>query len=302
MASNLFKTNVKQTTEIRKIPLKFDISMLNKLIGYLFKDGTYVTRKALTNMKKLFEIIDDEVYMGSNEDLETRYFFIKRALKARLDLGLEDNDLIINYCKTDNSNSHIETIVENLEAYSRLNYEEINFINKAIQDRLQYYYVLEYKDKIYNLVERLDTGEYESFQEINEEFENLCVKFNNQARKVRVLNDTDTFSLTDAFEVTTTDIVNKLRDPSRILKTGIQLLNQILAPGYLSKRLYIYMGLPAGFKSGILLKSALDIKKYNKGIRVRKPGKRPVVTVITMENTVNKNSRLAFNCWKLLRA
>jgi len=35
----LFKTNIKQTpSEDRKIPLKFDVTMLNMLIGY-FKKG-----------------------------------------------------------------------------------------------------------------------------------------------------------------------------------------------------------------------------------------------------------------------
>jgi hypothetical protein len=113
------------------------------------------------------------------------------------------------------------------------------------------------------------------------------------------MDDVNTFSLDEeTYDDNMTDIVNKLRDPARILKTGIQKLNQILAPGYMSKRLYIYMGLPAGFKSGILLKTATDIKKYNKGMPTKHAGKRKTVLIITMENSVrNCRTIIQYDCY-----
>jgi replicative DNA helicase len=291
-SSNKFKVN---HFEDRKIALKFDITMLNMLIGYLFKNSRQITRKALTNMKKLFDIIDERVYEG-NEKLEARFYFIKRALKAKLELGMENENVIINFCRSDSYDEEIEEIIKNLEIYKKINYEEINYINKAVRDRLQYCYLFNYKDKLYDTIERLDSGEYDSFQEINKELTDICRDIINETRKTNVLEDVDTFSLDeDTFEDTVTDIVNKLRDPARILKTGIKKLNQILAPGYMSKRLYIYMGLPAGFKSGILLKTARDIKKYNKGIPTKKVGKRKCVLVITMENSVEESVERLFN-------
>lgn len=281
--------------EPKKIILKFDISMLNMLIGYLFKKSSQVTRKALTNMKKLFDIIDERIY-EENEQLEARLYFINRALKARLDLGMENENIIINYCKSDNYNKEIDNIINSIEAYKRINYEEIKYINKAIEDRLRYSYLLNYKDRIYNSMERLDSGDYDSFQEINTEITDLCRKLLNETRKITYLDDVDTFSLdSETFDDAITDIVNRLKDPSRILKSGIQKLNQILAPGYQSKKLYMYMGLPAGFKSGILLKTARDIKKYNKGIRTKKAGKRPCVLLLTMENSVEESVERLFN-------
>ena len=64
----LFKTTDKKKNHIineTKIPIKFDISMLNMFIGYIFKKSIQVTRKSLTNMKRLFDIIDDNVYEGN---------------------------------------------------------------------------------------------------------------------------------------------------------------------------------------------------------------------------------------------
>lgn len=228
-----------------KIPLKFDISMLNLFIGYLFKKSTLITRKSLNNVKKLFELIDDRIYDG-NEQLEARINFINKAIDAKLNKNFENESFVINHCRQDIYNEQTEEIIKNLDSYTKMNFEEIKFINNAVQDRLKYAYLLEYKDKIYSTVERLDAGTFNTFQEINGEMEKLCSSFLMNTRKLKSLDETTSFSLDEeTYEESITDIVTKLKDPSRILKTGIQYLNQILAPGYMSKRLYTYLGLPA---------------------------------------------------------
>ena len=50
-----------------------------------------------------------------------------------------------------------------------------------------------------------------------------------------------------------------------------------------------------GFKSGLLLKTVRDIKKYNKGVTSSKPGKRPTVLLVTMENSVEETVERWFN-------
>jgi hypothetical protein len=123
--------------EPKKIALKFDITMLNMLIGYLFKDSRQITRKALTNMKKLFDVIDERAYEG-NEKLEARFYFIQRALKGRLELGMENENVMINFCRSDSNDNENGEIIKALPAYKKINYDEIRYINKAIADRLQY--------------------------------------------------------------------------------------------------------------------------------------------------------------------
>lgn len=281
--------------ERKKVPMKFDITMLNSLIGYLFKNSRQITRKSLTNMKKLFDVIDERIYDG-NDKLEARFEFIQRALKAKLELGMENEQVMINYCRSDTGDKENEEIIQNLDIYKRINYDEISYINRAISDRMKYYWVYHYQDTLNEIAARFDAGEFDSYQEITKEYEEICRDLTNHMRKASSVDEVDTFSLDpETFEDSVTDIVNSLRDPARILKTGIKLLNQILAPGYQSKRLYIYMGLPAGFKSGILLKTASDIKKYNKGMPTKKAGKRKTVLYITMENSVEETVERLFN-------
>lgn len=246
----MFKTNKSNLPmEEKKIPLKFDISMLNMIVGCLFKKSVQLNRRSLTNMKKLFDKIDPRAYEG-NEKLESRFEFINKALEARLDKGFENEDAIINYCRKDVFDGNNEEIIESIPSYIKLNYEEIKYINKAIEDRLQYYYLFNYKDLIYDTVEKLDSGEYKSFGDINSQLVNICAKLLNEVRKSKNIENTDSFIFSDEnFDNNIIDTVEKIKNPSRELKTGIQMLNHILSPAFMAGRLYVIMGLPGLVKS-----------------------------------------------------
>jgi hypothetical protein len=97
------------------------------------------------------------------------------------------------------------------------------------------------------------------------------------------------------FDTVIEDSLQKLKDRNRILITGIQRLNTILAPGYQSKRLYTYLAFPGKGKSTILLMSALDIKKYNKDIKPKNPDKRPAVLFLTLENDIAETVERIYN-------
>ena len=55
------------------------------------------------------------------------------------------------------------------------------------------------------------------------------------------------------------------------------------------------MKVTAGFKSGVLLKTALDIKAYNKHLTTKIPGTRKTVLFVTMENTVSETVARMFD-------
>ena len=64
----------------------------------------------------------------------------------------------------------------------------------------------------------------------------------NIKRKTASLGSDQTFSLdTDEFDEVIEDSLQKLKDRNKIFITGIQRLNTLLSPGYLSKRLYTYL-------------------------------------------------------------
>lgn len=287
------KTFNLKNTEESKYPIKFDITMLNAMIGYIYKETNQVTKKALLNMNRLFNKVDDDLY-SANSKMYARLSFIRKSLDGILNGGIVNRGLLLSYAKKVNEDPDTEEIIENIERYTRLNYEEIQFISKSVEDRLKFMNVYAFKDKIFETVEKLDRGDYDTLEEINEELVDICKQVVSNHRKLKLLEDTDSFSLDqDTFEDTVSKIIKRITEDKYILRTGIQYQNEILGGGYHGGRLYTYMALPANFKSGILLKAARDIKKYNAGIKV-KSGKQPTILMITCENDIDETLERLF--------
>lgn len=287
------KTFNLKNTEESKYPIKFDITMLNAMIGYIYKETNQVTKKALLNMSRLFNKVDDDLY-SANSKMYARLSFIRKSLDGILNGGIVNRGLLLSYAKKVNEDPDTEEIIENIERYTRLNYEEIQFISKSVEDRLKFMNIYAFKDKIFETVEKLDRGDYDTLEEINEELVGICKQVVSNHRKLKLLEDTDSFSLDqDTFEDTVSKIIKRITEDKYILRTGIQYQNEILGGGYHGGRLYTYMALPANFKSGILLKAARDIKKYNAGIKV-KSGKQPTILMITCENDIDETLERLF--------
>jgi hypothetical protein len=97
------------------------------------------------------------------------------------------------------------------------------------------------------------------------------------------------------FENVIEDAVKQLKDRNRIFITGVRYLNVLLSPGFMSKRLYTFLAFPGKGKSMILLKSALDIRKYNKNVKTKDPDKRPAVLMLTLENDIPETVERIYN-------
>lgn len=270
----------------RKIKIKFDKFMLEMFVGYLTLDSKYITRANYINMKKLFEIVDDTIYEADEESYDLIQF-IRALLDARVVQMMNNLNVIMAYCLRIN-NDNFKKFSEKIAYYGRIKESEIRWINKAVVDRLKYAYIVFYKDIIYEDFEKLDNGEFESYEDacyvIREDMTQLLAEM----RRSDTLNSIDSFSLDDTvFDTIVTDIVNKLHDKSRRFTTGIRALNNILSPGLLSGRLYMFLARTANFKSGILLSIARWFKTYNYSVKPkRNPNAIPSVVLITTENSV----------------
>ena len=100
--------------------MKWDIGILNKLIGLTFKKNMYITISVLRNLQKLLDRSDFSVYQSKNL-IYKRVEFLKLALKAKLDEKLEDESLILTYCRSDIDDPVIEDIINNLPKYKQNN-------------------------------------------------------------------------------------------------------------------------------------------------------------------------------------
>jgi len=80
---------------------------------------------------------------------------------------------------------------------------------------------------------------------------------------------------------------------TKVIKTGIKYLNILLAPGYSPGSLYTYMGTPGGYKSGMVLKAAVDCALYNQ--ETDTPKKKRCAIYVTMENTFRETLKRLYS-------
>jgi len=59
-------------------------------------------------------------------------------------------------------------------------------------------------------------------------------------------------------------------------------------------RVYLFFGLPKGFKSGTLLNIGIWACKYNKDIQTKDPTKKPCVLYVTQENSIRETLQRIF--------
>lgn len=270
--------------------------MLNKLIGYIFKRSKNITNLHLRNVQKLLLNCDYSSYSNRPVIME-RVHFILQALDARLEQKYEDEGIILEYCTPDSQNPVVEEIIKNLDRYKSLNYREIEFIGKFVEDRLINGIFLNKIMSMKDIIEKVEDGEFRTYAEANAHVQNWINEYQLAKRTVSSSWNNDMLDFNDPnIEEKVKDITDRLGDTSSIIITGIQMLNEMLSPGFRPGKLYIFLGLTGGFKSAMLLKIILDCAKYNaKSYKPKKEGAKPYVLYLTMENTIDESFARVWN-------
>lgn len=294
-------TNIrKKMMDLRaaKLPIKIDLTTLDMTIQFLYKEGSLKTRKALTNIDKLFKSLDLTIYSEKEIELTNRIWIIQTTLEAYLREGIVQEEIIKNYCKTDSEcDDYKASILDQVTGTKRqINYEESKYLLKQIDERLAFGYTITLKHVIQELFSLIDESDPRSYRVLSDDLYQIANSIINIKRRTNSLGAEQTFSLQEeVFETVLFDSMEKLNNRNRIFITGIRHLNTFLAPGYMSKRLYTYLAFPGGGKSQMLLKAAFDIRKYNSGIQCKNPDNRPAVLMITMENSIEETIERIFN-------
>lgn len=281
--------------KIKRLKVKFDLRMLDLIIAFIFKDSKLRTRKNLHNIQKLFSVIDKDIYQDKPELLD-RIWIIETALKTRLDSDFENDEMVKQVCTDSVECDATRHSIINGIGDLKISYDESKYLIKQIEDRLQFGFILSVKEITQRVFDSIDADDYKTYKAVYEDVYNIAASIINIKRGISSIDSDQTFSLRDEyFEDVVKDALERLKDKDKIFTTGIQYWNIILAPGYLSKRLYTYLALPGGGKSQVLLKSAIDIKRYNGRIKPKDPNKNPTVLYITMENDIDETVERLFN-------
>ena len=284
------------SVKLQKLKINFDLTTLNMIIAFIYKDSVLRTRKTLSNIYRLFNSIDESGY-EDNPSLKDRVWIIKKTLFARLTEGYDSSpDFLMSYLKDDiDCTEYAKSIIDDIPVM-KITHEESKYLIKKLDDTLEFGYVVTLKDIMRQILDQIDDGDFKSYRSVQEDLYDIATSIINIKRNAVSLGSDQTFSLQEElFDTVIEDALQKLKDRNRIFITGIQRWNTILSPGYLSKRLYTYLAFPGKGKSTVLLKTALDIRKYNKGIQTKDPDKRPAVLFLTLENDIAETVERIYN-------
>ena len=282
-----------QFNPINKIKFKFDKDILNMFIGYLFSGKPSISKMNISNLYKLLDMTDERSF-EIDPDLYTRFLIARDAADGILNHGIENRKLLKAHCHRAD-NSRCDDILNSIDEFTKIKANEIKFINNAVVDRLDYAFLVAYKDIILNEFLRLDTGKYDSYKEIVTSLKEKMGLLINEIRKTEIVTTNQTFTLKEeVFDDMVKDIVRTVLDPSNALVTGVEMLNRVLSPGYMNGRLYLWLGVTGGWKSNMLLSTCYWIKKYNR-INPSVEGKLPTVLYITTENGIGESVIRLFN-------
>lgn len=271
----------------RKVQIKFDKLMLEMFVGYVASDSPSINRTNYINLQKLMEIIDISMY-ESDVKLYDLICFIRLMLEARIQRGMTNLGVIASYCLHVKNTEGFRKIVDGLDLYAKLQEKEIQWINKAVIDRLKYAYIIFYRDILLQDFEKIDVSRVDSYEDAVNVIKDDITHLLAEMRSSQDAASSNTFTLEDGlFESSVTDIVNKLKDKSRKFTTGLRALNGILSPGFMSGRLYMFLARTGNFKSGLLLSIAKWFKTLNYKVSPRRNlDAIPTVLLITTENSI----------------
>ena len=273
----------KNDRENSRIPLTFDIRVLNLFCQFVLSENRFIRKHHLMNMRKVIDIIDPTTY-ENDIDKVNRIRFINKALEAKLDRRLVNKDMIIEHIFSGLAMDIDFLDIDNIS----LEESEIEWINETITEALNYAFVYQHIDQFQDICARFKATDYRYRGNIVHEFENALDEAKNSFRKSKVDSLTDmTFSLMDGkFEQAVTDTYELVTATNRRLITMMQGFNEMLNGGFENGRVYMLFGMTAVGKSITLLNLMYQMKRANTYYRGKNPDKRPCILLLTMENSV----------------
>ena len=277
----------------KKVKMNFSEDFLKGLMTLIVKDGKFRTLKTLRNTQRLLSILDEKAF-DQESDCWSRLSVISLTVDAILEHNISGS-LLRSFVKDNYSSPELVDIYFDEAENMQLSNGEITYVLSTLSDRLAYSCVTSLKDMMQDALDSLDDRNMSCKEKMESLYSISSAVQLIQREASTDISSHNMFSLRcDKFDDIMDNVMTELQTLSKCYVTGIKRLNTILGGGYLSNRLYCYVAFPGGGKSLMLLKAALDIKKYNH-IEPDDPNKTPAILLITMENVISESVGRLFN-------
>ena len=268
------------TNRAASLVTTFDIVALDLLCSFVVSENRNIKRANLISLRTLLGFMDMGQYMSDPEKMK-RIDFIRLGLEARLERNLNNKDIVLKYIY-----GGLSEVANTSVNVTELSNDEIDWVVSTIAGAMEYMAIDNYCLALIETLTKFKTADYVSKRDIVEQVKSDISVMHNEFRKVKTAtSNSEYFSLQpEIFVDRVTNVYNELKNPSHILRSGMQGVNAMLHGGFESTRVYMFMGLPGEGKSLVLLNLAYQITQCNRDFRPKDPTKRPCVVYLTMEN------------------
>ena len=284
----------------QKIKLPIVTERFLTVVLKVLSSKTDLTTRELFNIEKLVKTIDKNYYAEIDNTLDALIEAITVLVQFKLknkQIDEEDSACILLEIQSKLSSSYYKEPFENIirpimnDSRNKKYPWDAEFINSEIYNHLAYGKVIAHKDEVVTQTNAISTASGKEMKSAIEKFQSLLTTFQEYFKEIDATNYSNQliYSSENAFFDRMKENHDKSKNPSYVLKTGIQFFNQMLSirngviPG-----LYIFYANINNFKSGILEYFAKWFHLYNydtfKKI-MKKTGKKPVILFISLENS-----------------
>lgn len=276
----------------KKIAYNFDINVLALFCSYVLSENKNIKRGHLINLRNLVAIMDMEVY-SADPERKKLIEFINRGLDARINLGLKDKKLILQYIS---GGLLIDNIDEKLNDFAELSNLELDYINDTINGALSCMVIENEMDDYYKLYTKYKAQDYRYRADMVNEIKSYTSSVHNKFREIDSKGKMNTMFSFDpnTVEDTLSDIYDTITYPNRFLRCQMQGVNTMFGGGFEATRFYLLVGTAGVGKSLLVLNLAMQMKKANKGCITKDPTKKPTIIVLTQENSMEETVERLF--------
>lgn len=228
--------------------------------------------------------------------------------------GLDSKDHLINHIGTSLENEENKEYIEDtiepiIISEMAINQEEIKYILETVTTYMKYGFLLKYKNAIEQGFEDLTNGSQHGMGYVVDELSQNLSDIHVSLHKCRNSEEDD---YTEDVFITSRDFIsnqfeklyNLAKRKTKLLKTGIKQFNKMLSSegdgGFITGKMYNIYAPVNSFKTGLLLNIARWIQLYNGENykeKIKVTGKKPVVLVVSLENTWDENGERFFSMY-----
>jgi hypothetical protein len=290
------KRDKKKNVEV--VELSINIDIIDSLIQYAISDNTLINKKSLMNLRNFINYLDMNEYKDDFNRL-VRLELLSKILEGQLDQNIHKDILLKEFVLKElpNYSKEVSTLFDTGYYDEELSNDEIIFVNTFVEQNLTYMYLYKHSGDLEDALQQLKLSDAYNLKRMNSLFENIIDGMYRDIKSAKSINQYASmdFSLAgNTADAVVRSTIEELKKPNNHMKLGLKQLNNMLDGGLENGRVYLFFGLPKGFKSGTLLNIAIWVCKYNKKIETKDKTKKPAVLYVTQENSIRETLQRIF--------